>query len=92
MASGPVIIEIDPESELGKALEIGDIGRIVLEREGERFYVSRDPTDPWATYDPERVRAGLRKYAGMISEEEGERMKEVICRGREEGTRPLERP
>lgn len=89
MASKPVFIEIDPDSELGKALKNGDIKRIVLEREGERFYVSREPADPWVTYDPERVRAGLREYAGMITEVEGERMKEYIHHGREDGTRPL---
>jgi hypothetical protein len=57
-----------------------------------RYLVIRDPDDPWAGYDPEKVRAGPRKFAGMISPEEAERIKERIYRGREEGTRPLDRP
>jgi hypothetical protein len=61
-------------------------------RNGTRFRVTRDPDDPWANYDREKVRDGLRKFAGMLTPEEGERIKELIYRGREEGTRPITRP
>lgn len=88
----PLTIKIDPDSELGRALEDADEVPVVLERDGARFRVTRDPDDPWADYDPERVRAGLRAVAGTLTPEEGERLKELIYRGREEGTRPLDRP
>jgi hypothetical protein len=92
MAKEPLTIVIDPDSELGRALDETDGEPVVLLRNGTRFRVTRDPDDPWANYDPEKVRDGLRKFAGMITREEGERIKELIYRGREEGTRPITRP
>jgi hypothetical protein len=92
MTTTPLTIRIDPESELGRALADADVKPVILQSNGARFRVTRDPDDPWANYDPEKVRAALRKFAGMISPEEGERIKEMIYRGREEGTRPLDRP
>jgi hypothetical protein len=92
MAKSPLTITIDPDSELGRALDDSHGAPVVLERNGARFLVTRDPDDPWANYDPEKLRAGLRKFAGMLAPEEGERIKETIYRGREEGTRPIDRP
>jgi hypothetical protein len=92
MASEPLTITIDPQSELGRALGEPDEAPIILIRNGARFRVTRDPDDPWAKYDPEKVREGLRKFAGAITEEEADRIKEMIYRGREEGTRPINRP
>jgi hypothetical protein len=92
MAKEPLTIMIDPDSELGRALDETDGEPVVLLRNGTRFRVTRDPDDPWANYDPEKVRDGLRKFAGMLTPEEGERIKELIYRGREEGTRPITRP
>jgi hypothetical protein len=92
MTKDSLTITVDPDSELGRALDDTDGSPVVLERNGVRFRVTRDPDDPWAGYDPEKVRAGLRKFAGMLTPEEGERIKETIYRGREEGTRPIDRP
>jgi hypothetical protein len=92
VASEPLTITIDPESELGRALGEPDEAPIILIRNGARFRVTRDPDDPWANYDPEKVREGLRKFADAITEEEADRIKEMIYRGREEGTRPINRP
>ena len=88
----PVTITIDPESELGRALDETDERPVVLVRGGERFRVTRDPDDPWASYDPEAVLEGLREIAGTLTPAEGERIKALIYRGREEGTRPITRP
>jgi len=63
-----------------------------LLRNGTRFRVIRDLDDPWENYDPEKVLEGLREIAGTLSPAEGERIKELIYRGREEGTRPITRP
>lgn len=92
MASETMTITVDPDSELGRALETSDESPVILVRDGARFRVTRDSDDPWANYDPERFLEGLREIAGTISPEEGERMKELIYRGREEGTRPITRP
>ncbi|MDQ3779995.1 MAG: hypothetical protein M3354_05555 [Chloroflexota bacterium] len=92
MTKEPLTITIDPDSELGRALDETGGSPVVLVRNGARFCVTRDPDDPWANYDPEKVRAGLRKFAGMISPKEADRIKESIYRGREQGTRPIDRP
>jgi hypothetical protein len=92
MAKVPLTITIDPDSELGRALDDSDGAPVVLERNGARFLVTRDPDDPWADYDPEKLRAALRAVAGTLTPDEGERLKELIYRGREEGTRPIDRP
>jgi hypothetical protein len=91
-AKAPRTITIDPDSELGRALAEADESPIVLVRDGRRYRVTREADDPWATYDPEKVLEGLHEIAGTLSPAEGERMKELIYRGREEGTRPLTRP
>lgn len=92
MAKAPLTITIDPDSELGRALDEAEGEPVVLVRGAARFRVTRDPDDPWADYDPEAVLDGLREIAGTLSPEEGERMKELIYRGREERTRPIDRP
>jgi hypothetical protein len=78
MSREPLTITIDPDSELGRALDEANGNPIVLVREGVRFRVTRDPDDPWASYDPEKVRDGLKKVAGLLTPEEG--------------TRPIDRP
>ena len=88
----PLTITIDPDSELGRALDETNEKPVVLLRGGKRFRVTPDPDDPWANYDPEKVREGLKKVAGLLTPEEAERIIEGIYRGREEGTRPITRP
>jgi hypothetical protein len=85
-------IKVDPDSELARALDEATAAPVVLERNGTRYRVSLEADDPWANYDPAKLRAGLRRAAGTITPEEGERLKALIYRGREEGTRPLDRP
>ena len=74
-----VAIEIDPESELGLALAAAGQQPVTEE-------------DLWKDYDPERVRVALREAAGSLTPDEAGRLKEMIYRGREEGTRPIDRP
>jgi hypothetical protein len=92
MAKAPLTITIDPNSELGRALDDAEGEPVVLLRGAARFRVIREADDPWATYDPARLRAGLERVAGLLSPEEGDRIIEEIYRGREEGTRPITRP
>jgi hypothetical protein len=92
MAKEPLTIMIDPDSELGLALAETDGELVVLLRDGTRFRVTREPNHLWANYDPESVLEGLHEIAGTLSPAEGERIKELIYRGREEGTRPITRP
>jgi hypothetical protein len=92
MTNEALTITIDPESELGKALNRIDELPVVLNRGGALFQVIRANDDLWSDYDPKRFRTGLRAMAGTLTPEEGERLKELIYRGREEGTRPPDRP
>ena len=91
MATTPKTIRVTAETALPELLDDAAEAPVFLERDGERFRLSR-ADDLFAGYDPERVRDGLRRFAGTISAEEGERRKQLIYRGREEGTRPLDRP
>ena len=86
MIDQPKTIQVEPESELARALE--EAAAIVLERNGVRSRVSREADDIWADYDPERAREGLRRFAGLISRDEAEAIKADIYCAREEGTRP----
>lgn len=88
----PVTISVDPDSELGRALAESGGKPVVLLRGAARFRVIRDASDPWANYDPAEVLEGLQEIAGTLSPDEGARMKELIYRGREEGSRPITRP
>jgi hypothetical protein len=92
MTHPALTITIARDSELARALDAGDADSVVVLHGGNRFRVIRESDDPWAQYDPARLRAGLKKVAGLLSPEEGDRIIESIYRGREEGTRPLTRP
>jgi hypothetical protein len=81
-------ITIDDDSELGRALDAHPREPITLVRGWHRFRFVPDQDDPWANYDPERLREAIREVAGTLTPEEGDRIKEAIYRAREEGTRP----
>jgi hypothetical protein len=92
MSTEPLTIHVDPESDLARALAEEETERIVLESDGIRFHVIRADDDIWAGYDPDAVLIGLQEAAGTLSLEEGEALKALIYRAREEGTRPPDRP
>lgn len=85
-------IHVDPDSELARALKGADTAPVVLESNGVQFQVMRSPHDIWADYDPERLLATVRAAAGTLTPEEGEELKALIYRAREEGSRPPDRP
>lgn len=91
MATTPKTIRVTATTGLPELLREAAETPVILERGDERFRLSR-ADDRSAAYDPDKVRAGLRKFAGLISPEDAERLKASIYRGRDEGTRPLERP
>jgi len=85
------VIRNSGESKINLAY-VANGSRVTTGKQWLRFRVTRDPDDPWADYDPEKLRAALRAVAGTLTADEGERLKELIYRGREEGTRPINRP
>jgi len=92
MVTDSKLIHVDDETKLTAILDEAAAKVIRLERDGVVYRLVREDADPWAGYDPERVRAGLRRFAGSISAEDAERMKAAVYRAREEGTRPSSRP
>ena len=66
MAKEPLTITIDPDSELGRALDKTTDDQVVLVLGGTRFRVMRDPDHPWQRYDPETVLEGLQEVAGTL--------------------------
>ena len=89
MQATDIVIPVDPDSPLGRALDARQRDPIVLIRGERRYRII--PEDPWEDYDPERLRTALREVAGTISPELGEQLKQEIYRRREEGTQNPER-
>ncbi len=68
MATETKVINVAPESELGRLLaEIGEMP-VILERDGERYVLAREAAhDIWVDYDPEKVRQALRQGTGILA-------------------------
>jgi hypothetical protein len=92
MVSKPKAIKVTSDTDWPRLLDEAAASPVRVERNGVVFQLSREPDDARAGYDPERLRDGLRRFAGTLSPEEGERLKEQIYRSRDEGTRPIDRP
>ena len=96
MVHDPVIIHVRPGSELDHLLAEANGAPIELERNGERYRLSRIKTvvaeDFWAGYDPAAALAGMRAAAGSWSNIDTEALKDRLYRARAEGSRPLNRP
>ena len=83
-----IITVTDDERAVTCLLEKADDHPLVLEHNSVRYVLSRE--DPWAYYDADAVLDAVEKYAGLLTAEEAERMKEQLYRAREEGSRSSE--
>ena len=93
MATATDTIKVTESTDWPRLLDEAASAPVRLERDGVVYRLTREEDDDiWAGYDPERVREGLRLFAGTLTPEEGERLKALIYRAREEGTRPIDRP
>lgn len=52
----------------------------------------KEPEDPWAGYDPEKVRDAVAKAAGSWADIDTDELTAEIYRARDEGSRPESRP
>jgi hypothetical protein len=66
MAGEPQTIQIDPTSELARALADAD-EPVVLDSNGVRYRVLRVEDNIFEGYDPRRVRDALRRSAGALA-------------------------
>lgn len=73
-------------------LAAADSTLVRLERNGVVYRISREDEDASTHYNPDAISQALHRFAGMITPEEGERLKAAIYSAREEGTRPVDRP
>lgn len=86
-------VKVAAGSELDRLLDDAERAPVILERDGERFRLSKEPAeDIWAGYDPERFRAALEETAGSWSDLDADALIEQVYRWREEGSRPADRP
>lgn len=91
-------IKVTEKTKLSDVLSEAERAPIELERDGELYKLARvsltvaEGDDPFAHYDPEAVRTGMRAAAGSWSDIDPEAFKAYIYRAREEGTRPSDRP
>ena len=81
MATETKVINVAPESELGRFLEEIGEAPVVLEKDGERYVLAReDAHDIWADYDPEKVRQALLQSAGALADIDRESLLSDITR------------
>jgi hypothetical protein len=92
MATEPQIVHVTTGSELDWLVEAAKEAAIILEKDGIQYRVSREDNDLRARDDPEAILTAIRAARGTFSPEEGEELKTYISRGREEGSRPADRP
>lgn len=81
MVTDTVMITIDPESEIGRALEQTRGRRLIvcLEVNGVRYRVGLDMEhNPFAHSDPEQMRAALRASAGALKGVDVEALKREL--------------
>lgn len=93
MTNDALTIELDLDSELGRALDAAEQS-VVLVRNGVRYRVSRDDHDITAGYepDPEQVRATLAATAGSWADLDIDQVIRDLYEARKTGSRPPERP
>ena len=95
MAAEPKHIKVTPESHLADILKEAREQPVVLEDNGERYRLNRmekEKEDIWEGYDPKKVRAAIKKYAGTITQEEAKSWIADLYRARKGGSRPADRP
>jgi hypothetical protein len=91
MTTTPKMIRVTEETALTAVLDDAAREPIFLERDGERFRLSRDEDIAYEP-DPEKVRATLAVTLGSWADLDVDEMIREIYAAREAGTRPLDRP
>ena len=90
-ATAPKTARVTAETTLPELLDDAARGPIILEREGERFRLSRDEDIAYEP-DPEAVRAMLAATAGSWADLDIDEMIREIYEDREASSRPFDRP
>ncbi len=91
MATAPKTVQVTAETALPELLDDAAHAPIILERDGERFRLSRDEDIAYEP-DPEYVRATLAATLGSWADLDVDEMIREIYEAREAGSRPFDRP
>jgi len=93
MATARESIDVDDDTQIGPLLERASDGPVFLRRRNAVYRLEPAPSreDIWSGYDPEAARNALLDVGGSWSDVDAEELKRHIYRGRDEGTRPVER-
>lgn len=92
MLTKPRRIRILPDSELGRVLdEVGETP-VLLEKNGRVYRLTEEEADLWDTYDAEKAKETLQRVAGSWADVDIDALILSIYRGRQDGSRPAERP
>ena len=87
MATETKVINVAPESELGRFLEEIGGAPVILDKDGERYVLAReDAHDIWVDYDPEKVRQALRQGTGILAGVDRESLLSEIHAAREQNS------
>ena len=92
MVASSILVKAEPDGEVARLLAMAEKAPILVEQNGIRFRIARDEDEQEKVYDPEAFREHLRRFAGTFTPEEADKIKEMIYRAREAGTRPADRP
>jgi hypothetical protein len=74
----PLTIQIDPDSEVARVLAGAGEVPVVLDSNGVRYTVNREPTDLLAGYSPQRARNALRQSSGAFKGMDIEALKQEL--------------
>ena len=91
MATAPKTVRVTAETALPELLDDAARAPIILDRDGERFRLSRDEDIAYEP-DPEYVRATLAATLGSWADLDVDEMIREIYEARQAGSRPFDRP
>ncbi len=91
MATTGKTVRVTEQTDLPELLDDAAKGPVILERDGERFRLSRDDDTAYDP-DPQLVRATLAATAGSWADLDVDRVTEELYDARRAGSRPLDRP
>ena len=84
MVAEPNTVVVDPEGEVATLLEQATDAPLVVEVNGRRYRVSRDPDDPFADYDPQRAEQAFARVFGILKGVDREALKADLREQREQ--------
>ena len=91
MATTHKTVRVTEQTDLPELLDDAAKGPVILERDGQRFRLSRDEDIAYEP-NPQLVRQTLAATAGSWADLDVDRVTEELYDARQAGSRPLDRP